>query len=1000
MKRWVFVSLCGALACVSAAHAANTGRIAGQVLDSNGAALPGATVQISSAQLIGGPQAAIAGADGEFAFNLLPPGDYDVEAVLPGFRPAVGELRVQVDTTASVTFRMVPETFGSEIEVLAEVPVVDTSQVNARQVWDEDYLQKATVGTANRSYQSVLSQAAGVTGGSNPNVFGSTEGENAYLVDGMNTTDTVTGTWTTMFNMDSIEEMNFQTGGFEAEFGQATGGIVNLVTKSGGNEFSGSLDLRYRDQSMNENGDHFDRDDQESSNEQYSAALGGPILRDKLWFFSSLQYILTLRDQPTWYFSREWEGWQGLAKLTWQVSDANRLVGKYSTTPAEIPGVNAGISYTESAKGTQEQNTDLWQLELNSVLSESWLLNLQAGTYQSDIEVYSTDHPDSVPAHYNESTLLWYNAYPGVTDSGRPRDELRVNASWFVDDLLGSHEFKGGIEYTDMGFSDGYYYNGGGIFYDNDGNASSAWTPVDLNGDGFFNNYVEIKIPEETVKNPVETSAELYTFFVQDSWRIHPNLTLKPGVRIDTTQMYNALDAEIADMERVQPRFGAAWDITGNGKHVVRASAGRFMDPTTLNIASMASGVVTENYAQYGTLEYFCNASRGSWCTVEDLPPSLQALAFEWTNWEGTEYTLIDNRSESTSEPSLTLDEAGLGELEAPYSDQLILAYETQIAPQMALELTYVNKSGEDLIDDTCMGNTWAYGQGEFPILDDPSTWSTIENCQRYLVVNMPTWERTYEAGIVKLEARKSWGQMVASYTYAESQGNNETGPRWYHYPEGDFFPLNFYNTYGYLSDQRDHRVKLNGYFLLPYRFTIGYDAFWSSPGNLTVTSTCQAFNGAYGRRSTADQAAALGIDPATLAYCDPSLIGAGGVSGYTINHTQRGSVETKSEWQLDLQVTKGFRVGGMEIEGILTVYNLFSKELDSGFNGTAFRQATEIDPETGRSRGLVYQDDDPSAPYYDEYYGADNSPVLMPIGAPTSYYQPRRYEIGVRLEF
>jgi hypothetical protein len=570
MARRVLMSLGIALLCVSAAFAANTGRLAGQVLDNNGAALPGVTVQISSAQLIGGPQAAISGAEGEFAFNLLPPGDYTVEAVLPGFRPAAGDLRVQVDTTATVTFRMVPETFASEIEVLAEVPVVDTSQVNARQVWDEDYLQRATVGTANRSYQSVLSQAAGVTGGSNPNVFGSTEGENAYLVDGMNTTDTVTGTWTTMFNMDSIEEMNFQTGGFEAEFGQATGGIVNLVTKSGGNEFSGSLDVRYRDQSMTENGDHFNRDEEQSEREQYSGALGGQILRDKLWFFTSLQYIVTMRDQPTWYFSREWEGWQGLAKLTWQVSDANRLVGKYSTTPAEIPGVNAGISFTESAKGTQEQGGDIWQFELNSVLSASWLLNVQLGTSNGFIKVKSTDQPDTVSGHYNEQTLLWYNAYPGVTDSGRPRDELRVNASWFVDDLLGSHEFKGGLEYTEMAFSSGTYNNGGAIFYDNNGNAGATWDPVDLNGDGYFNNYIEVKIPEETVRDAVETSAELYTLFVQDSWRIHPNLTLKPGIRLDKTLMYNSLDAEIADMERWQPRLGAAWDVTGSGKHVVR----------------------------------------------------------------------------------------------------------------------------------------------------------------------------------------------------------------------------------------------------------------------------------------------------------------------------------------------------------------------------------------------------------------------------------------------
>ena len=533
MVRRVFVSFGIALLCVSAAFAANTGRLAGQVLDNDGVALPGVTVQISSANLIGGPQSAVSGVEGEFAFNLLPPGDYTVEAILPGFRPQTGDVRVQADATASVTFRMVPESFSSEIEVLAEVPVVDTSQVNARQVWDEDYLQNALVGTANRGYQSVLSQAAGVTGGSNPNVFGSTEGENAYLIDGMNTTDTVTGTWATMFNMDAVEEMNFQTGGFEAEFGQATGGIVNLVTKSGGNEFSGSLDVRYRGDNMTESGDHFDPDEEMSEREQYSGALGGPILRDKLWFFTSLQYIKSISDEPTWYFPYNWEGWQFLGKATWQVSDGNRLVGKFSTDPAEIPGVNAGINATETAKGTQEQGGDIWQFELNSVLSASWLLNAQLGTSNGFIKVYSTDYPDTVSAHYNEQTLLWYSGYPYNVNDKRPRDEARVNASWFVDDLLGSHEFKGGLEYTEMAFESGTYNNGGAIFYDNNGNAGTTWDPIDLNGDGFFNNYIEVKIPEATAKQSVRTSAEMFTFFLQDSWRVHPNVTVKPGIRLD-----------------------------------------------------------------------------------------------------------------------------------------------------------------------------------------------------------------------------------------------------------------------------------------------------------------------------------------------------------------------------------------------------------------------------------------------------------------------------------
>jgi hypothetical protein len=239
---------------------------------------------------------------------------------------------------------------------------------------------------------------------------------------------------------------------------------------------------------------------------------------------------------------------------------------------------------------------------------------------------------------------------------------------------------------------------------------------------------------------------------------------------------------------------------------------------------------------------------------------------------------------------------------------------------------------------------------------------------------------------------------VVASYTYSNSEGNNESGPRHYAYGAGDYFPINFYNHYGKLADHREHRLKLNGFFSLPKRWTIGYDAFWSSPGHATITSSCGAFSEAPGRRSTADQITELGIDLATLNYCS-SPDGFRFGENYDIYHTPRGGFETKSIWQVDVQISKGFRIGSAELEGILTIYNLFGNEFDRTFNTTAFRQKTEPD-EAGFPVGLTYQDDDPNAPYYDEYYGADNSPVLWDIGEPTDYWDPRRYEIGVRFEF
>ena len=171
--------------------------------------------------------------------------------------------------------------------------MVDPTQVNTEQVFDEGYMQGSAIGSANRSYLSIVGQTAGVTGGSNPNVFGSTLGENAYYIDGQDTTDPVTATWAVQFNYDAIAEVELQTSGFEAEYGRATGGLVNVVTKSGGNQFSGTLDVRYRDQNFYTDGDHYDTSTLKTKYEDIAVTLGGPILRDKMWFFVAYEDVLS-----------------------------------------------------------------------------------------------------------------------------------------------------------------------------------------------------------------------------------------------------------------------------------------------------------------------------------------------------------------------------------------------------------------------------------------------------------------------------------------------------------------------------------------------------------------------------------------------------------------------------------------------------------------------------------------------------------------------------------
>lgn len=947
----------------TSAYAATTGSLTGTVFDLDGTVLPGAAVEIASLSLISGVLHTLSGADGRFRFSLLPVGAYSAEASMAGFAPSAAEVRVALDRVASITFRMQPLDFSGEIEIGASVPLVDTSQVSTGVVVDDGYLQRATVGVDQRQYLRLTWLAPGVTGQS---VLGGTWGDNAYLVDGMNTTDPADGGWGSLFPFDAIQEMSLQTGGYEAEFGLATGGVLNLVTKSGGNQFRGSLDLRWRDPQWVESGEHFDGREQANGKRTASATLGGPVLRDRLWFFVSAEYTEESVQFAGYNFPWERNGGSWIAKLSWQIAPSHRLVLRTSRDPATIVGANAGERIDPSASSTIDFGGPVWLAELNSVLGESVLLNLQAGTFSSSWHPQPTHGDSGRSGHINNDTDVLSHSSGMVWTDDRRRSDLRVNATFFVDDFAGSHEIKAGLEYSDQFFEYTYWLTGGALFFDTTEPPNGDY--IDLNGDGYFNDYAEIWEPLETAREPRTTRADVRTLFVQDAWRPHHNLTVKPGIRLDSVQHTNHSGEAVDDLERWQPRLGIAWDLLGDARHVLRLSAGRFMDPSALSLAGFASW--DRVVAEYTTLEYFCNLY--SICSPESggLPEPIF-----FTNGEGIEYVLYSTRG-GVSGSWATVDQLGFDRLKAPYADQFVVAYETQLAQETSLELTWITKNTEMLIEDTCIGNEWVWGAAPFPSLDDPDTWTRGGDCSSMVLANIPGLERRYTAYVARLESRTNRSHLLASYTWSDSRSNTVAGPMWYMFDNVDYFPVGFYNHEGFSPEHRRHRLKLNGYLLLPQGWSVAVDAFFASEGHQTVWADCgdlvTALRNPNGRAQLED----LGIEPEVIDYCY-----SGGLLGdQQIVLTPRGDFQTKSTWQVGVQAARTFQIGGADLTAILSVHNLFNRELDLTFNSQASLQDTDED-----DRPLI---DD------------EGLPVYVPIGEPLTYHLPRRYEIGLRLEF
>ncbi len=855
-RRLTTIGLCAVLTLAVFAgpiSAQPTGRLSGQISDTDGAPLPGASVRVDSPQLMGS-RTVFADADGSFSFRSLPPGVYTVAAELDGFVPQQrSEVEVRLGRVTDLHFEMVIGQFTEEILVVAETPVVDPEQVSTSQNFSTEYLKKAAVGSLNRSYTSVLTQAAGVAGGGNPNVFGSTLGENAFFIDGIDSTDPVTATFGINLNFDTVQEINFETGGFEARFGRATGGVVDVITKSGGNDFSGTLDVRYRDSDFNTNGEHFDKDENTVEFTEPSATLGGPIRTDELWFFTALNPVRSKSTPTASPTTRDFDGTNVMGKLTWQPNERWHVIARYLDETATIENANASRSVAAAATRLQRQPSSISSLEALNMPSSNLEWRLAAAAVRSELDSYPQSGDFDTIGHIDSfgDGSASVN-YTNQQFSRRDRDELSTSLAWFVDDLAGDHEFRVGLETADLYFRSQNNSTGGGYVFRN----------------RFGSPYVLSYAP---IDPATESEGALLTMYVQDTWRLTPTLTLKLGLRSDQARFTNDIGSRIADLAKLQPRFGLAWDITGDAKTVGRVSWGRFMHPNALTLPDFAR-VQQSPSIRYLSCSSFrsdlgssCQSSYPGETTVGDL--AVPTWISDPQGFDPNGWFFFDSFSSSPAR----VDEG----LNPTYADELIVGVEREITRRTSVGLTYVDKETADIFEDTCNGNRAA------PAPD--------ADCDYYVMANLPGLVRDYSGFILDFESRfTDWFHVLSSYTRSESKGNVE-----YTQNAGvafDVFPDHFDNRYGYLSDHRKHRVKVNGYVDLPLDFTVGFAAFWSSPFVYEETRASEV----YGRN-----------------YLEP-----------------RGNREANENYRLDLQIAKGFSFGrNLRLEFLAAVYNALDDE-------------------------------------------------------------------------
>jgi len=937
------------LIAASGEAADTTGELHGVVVDSGGSGLTGVRVALSSEVLIGGIHERATGDEGEFNFRVLPPGSYLVRAELEGFIPVETQTVVRLNRRTDLRIEMSSALFSDEItvEVAAEPMQMDITRVHVGETYNQEFLEVAAIGIDGRSVLGIIGKEAGVEGGARPRIMGSTYSENVFLIDGLNTTDPVLGTAYLEINFDALQEIAIHTGGFEAEYGHALGGVINAVTKSGGNNVTGTVDLRYRDPNLAESGEYFDPDREPTSQFVGSATIGGPILRDRLWYFASLLGSTARTTRHLATLTEERHIADVLGKLTWQAAPNYRVTGKAVFSGVSVANNGAHQFIAPDAGQRFVSRLGILQASLNSVLTDSLLFDVQFGATSARVEVEPMHGDPEIPQVQNWTDGMTSESSGFVSWNDVETLQIRTALTALLSGASGDHELKGGLELRDMNADVAARQTGDVLLtvmtYSTDPTAI-GYGHFDQDGDGFTDALAWVSDP--AAGEPVHSDGTAWSLFLQDDWRPTPTLTIKPGLRWDRVKYVNDGHRDIATLDSFQPRLGLAWDVNGKGRHVIRANIGRFMHPAALSVSLVADGR-RFGYGEYYGYELWCNAG---YCNHNYLE-SLFGQPIVRIDEDGDEHLYyLDQNFWST--PFESIESLGIGTLDTPRADQFMIGTEHRLWKNGTLEFIYINKKTRGLIEDTCRMNTWFWGDGDPPDFDDPTTHNDAGDCDGYVLANAPGLKRDYEAAVLKLESRGRRLQLFANYTLSRSTGSTEATADWaFSTAEYDLFPRDFMNIEGYLSDDRRHRFKIYGYVLLPWNFNIGFDARWASAPALNVTIACD-------RIPTASSIRLEELGITRQYYYD---VCAGARYGHVF-FEPRGSRRGEPNFQFDLQLSKGFVLGSTQLQLFLTVLNLLSSE-------------QPVEYESG-----VLQ--------------------VLPWGTPLEYQLPRRWEVGVRLEF
>jgi hypothetical protein len=613
-----------------------TGEVTGRVLDSGGAAVPGATVSARQ-ENTGLTRTSTSGAGGEYTLTQLPPGSYTVSVELAGFNKALRKgVEVNVGSRLTLGFELTVGNMSESVEVTAEAPLIETTRSDLAGVVTPREIQNLPM--LNRTFAglSITMPEARPVGNFDPTKtrignFAMSGGDGRQLdvnVDGGDNKDNAVGSLLQNFAYESIQEFQVLQHRWTAEAGRSVGGVVNVISKSGTNELRGSLFGSYRGDGTRK-ADFFEQQRQAAdpsfrkadfTRNEFGGSVGGPVVKDKLFFFGAFEKfrersnsVLTqaalsqlqaipgaeaLSEIPTPY-----DDTLLTAKVDWHPAANHTVFGRFAYQDQSSPNDQIAVPANADLNNGNTNTTRNYDFVANHTWSLGGAKLNQLAFHVQDFDNEILPNVEGVPALVFPSVVTGPNANTPQQTTVK-KYQFRDDFSWQLD----AHALKFGANYihTKLG---GYFYFGTRGYTVN---FFEDPLTIAAHPQGFATPGIVRQIQFADGEASHVQDIDQLAIYAQDDWRLTPKLTLNLGLRWDanignlpdqsnnrTIAILRQVDDPRADAitgnaERLsrttpswkefQPRLGFAYDVNGDGRFVVRGGYGVFYDQLFQNL--------------------------------------------------------------------------------------------------------------------------------------------------------------------------------------------------------------------------------------------------------------------------------------------------------------------------------------------------------------------------------------------------------------------------------